>query len=111
MMKFVQSFRSLKSIFMGRYQEACLSTEQKGDNSNASCNNNAVCLLYLGHVKESIDHLLNHPETPVLPILLNLFTVAELTSTKTQDLKVQHFAKYSQQFSDLLEPRTLRIIK
>jgi hypothetical protein len=64
----------------------------------------------MGRVKESVDKLLDHPEAP-LPILLNLFTVAELHSTKTTELRVQHFTRFCQQFGDLLEPRQLRIIK
>ncbi|KAI6232943.1 hypothetical protein M3Y99_00954200 [Aphelenchoides fujianensis] len=91
----------MRQIFTSNYEKAaeCLKTADVGGTED--CNNRAVCSLYTGDVKQSMELLLSNRQLPPMPLLLNLYTVAELASTKARDLRSQHFAQFADQMPDL----------
>jgi hypothetical protein len=102
-------FSSLKAMFFGKYPKAL--DYLKSQTSANAVNNQAVCMLYSGQVKEAVERLLVYNEVPPLPLILNLYTVAELGSTKTPELRAQHFMRFASEFSDQFEPKTSQIVK
>lgn len=118
----------MRAVFAGNYQKAldhfAAHADVAGDSAEVSagrggraatlaqlCNNRAICQLYLGRVKEAVEALLAFDRTPPLPLVLNLYTVGELASTNSGELRTQHFAKHCEQLPDTFDPVQLRVLK
>lgn len=106
-------FRAMKAIFSGNYQKAldCLLNQVSEDVDSAqSLNNQAICYLYMGRVKEAVDILLSAKD-PNTPLMLNLYTIGELVSVDAPDLRATHFSKHVENLPDTFDPYLLRVLK
>ncbi|CAD5206438.1 unnamed protein product [Bursaphelenchus okinawaensis] len=105
--------KGLRAIFAANYQKAldCFTSAKAEDQQETCeiCNNKAICELYTGGLKEAVTALNSHPKSP-LPLMRNLYTIGDLASTNSAELRTQHFVKHCNSLSDLYDPTQLRVL-
>ncbi|CAD5209229.1 unnamed protein product [Bursaphelenchus xylophilus] len=101
--------RTMWAVFGANYQKALDLLNQSSADSTETCNNKAICYLYTGRVKEAVEILLAHRRAPV-PLMKNLYTIGDLASTNSADIRSQHFSKHCASLADLYDPAQLRVL-
>ncbi|TKR77604.1 hypothetical protein L596_018539 [Steinernema carpocapsae] len=106
--------KSYQSVFLGNYQNAqeCLVNISKTREENPRVwNNAAVCMLYSGRVKDALNVLTRYKGVPPEPIMINLSTIAELTSNKSEEAKRKVFDANVDRMPDLMDPCAMLLVK
>ncbi|KAK0416756.1 hypothetical protein QR680_012663 [Steinernema hermaphroditum] len=105
--------KSYQSVFYGNYQNAqeCLLNISKTREENPRIwNNAAVCMLYSGRVKDALNVLCNYKGVPPEPIMINVSTIAELTTRKSEAQR-EMFDRNVDRMPDLMDPAAMLLVK